>query len=137
MVIAMAEDVRQRYVDLLLSWSEEQYDYIHPDAVINHVPSLPYGGTKHGPAGIKAIIDGLAANFEVEQDVIESQLVGDDTVLLRLSVHLVNRRSGRREPLTVAEIYRFEDGLCVEQDIFYKTPEVVVAMLDEAGDVAP
>jgi len=133
----MAEDNRQRYVDLLLKWSEEQYDYIHPDAVINHVPSLPYGGTKRGPAGIKAIVDGLAANFEVEQDKIETLLVGDDTVLVRFWVHLVNKKSGRREPLTVAEIYRFQDGLCVEQDIFYKTPEVVVDMLDEAGYVAP
>jgi hypothetical protein len=32
---------RVGYVELLLQWSEEQYDYIHPDTVINYVPSLP------------------------------------------------------------------------------------------------
>jgi hypothetical protein len=133
----MAQDVRQRYVDLLLAWSEDQYDYVHPNAAINHVPSIPYGGTKRGPVGIKSIIDGLAANFEVEQDRIETVLVGDDKVMLQFWVHFVNKRSGRREPLAVVEIYRFEDGLCVEQDIYYRTPEVVVDMLDEAGYVEP
>ena len=101
------------------------------------MPSIPYGGTQRGPAGIKAIVDGLARNFEVEQDRIETTLVGDDKVLVQFWVHFVNKKSGRREPLAVAEVYRFEDGLCVEQDIYYRTPEVIVDMLNEAGYVAP
>ena len=101
------------------------------------MPSIQYGGTKRGPAGIKAIVDGLAANFVVEQDKIETLLVGDDKVLVQFWVHFVKKKSGRREPLAVAEVYRFEDGLCVEQDIYYRTPEVIVDMLNEAGYVAP
>ncbi|SEO57689.1 nuclear transport factor 2 family protein [Trujillonella endophytica] len=134
----MTGDARQRFVDPQMQWSEEQYDYIHPDCVISHPPVLQYGGTKNGPAGMKSIIDGLAANFELHVEKVETQLFGDDLVVQRfLGATFVNRKSGRRATMNVVEIYRFDDGLCVEQDNFYKSPEIVAEMIAEAGYVAP
>ena len=129
----MSRDVRQHFVDLMMQWSEEQYEYIHPDCIISHPPVLQYGGTKHGPAGIKSIVDALAANFDLEVEKTQTLLSGDDMVVQRFWVTFVNKKSGRRAQMTVAEIYRFEDGLCVEQDNFYKSPEIVAEMIAEAG----
>ena len=50
----MTKDVRQDFVDLMMQWSDKQFDYIHPHCVISHPPVLQYGGTKTGPAGLKA-----------------------------------------------------------------------------------
>jgi hypothetical protein len=134
----MTKDVRQDFVDLIMQWSEKQYDYIHPDCVISHPPVLQYGGTKTGPVGMKSIIDGLAANFDLEVEKTETQLIGEDTVVQRFSgATFINKKSGKRATMNVVEIYRFEDGLCVEQDNFYKSPEIVAEMITEAGYEAP
>lgn len=99
---------------------------------------LQYGATKTGPAGMKSIIDGLAANFDLEVATTDTQLIGDDLVVQRfVGATFVNKRSGKRATMNVVEIYRFEDGLCVEQDNFYKSPEVIAEMIAEAGYEAP
>lgn len=130
----MPKDIRLQYIDLMMAFSEEQYKFIHPDCVISHPPVLQYGGTQTGPAGMKNIIDGLVANFDIEVDRTETHLIGDHTVLqLFLDAKFVNKKSGKRTTMNVAEIYRFENGLCVEQDNFYKSPEIVAELIAEAG----
>ena len=81
---------------------------------------------------MKSIVNGLVANFDLELEKTETLMIGDDMVLQRFWATFVNKKTGKRAKMTVAEIYRFEDGLCVEQDNYYKSPEIVAEMMAEA-----
>jgi hypothetical protein len=131
--LIMPKDPRQEFIDaLLVGDNDKAVSFIHPDCVTRHPPGLPYGGELHGPEGYLQLLNALNDNFELDLEKAEVLMVENDHVLVRYWATMINRTTRNSTTQTVAELYRFENGLCVEQDNYYKAPERVTALMEEA-----
>jgi hypothetical protein len=127
----MGTDNRQKFIDSLLNNDfETALALIHPACVIRHPPGLPYGGVVFGPAGFQGILEALTSAFDLEVEKVET-LVADDYLVVRFWAKFIHKQSGKFAEMTTAEFYRFEDGLVVEQDNYYKSPEKITEMMTE------
>ncbi|WP_408899775.1 nuclear transport factor 2 family protein (plasmid) [Nocardioides sp. R1-1] len=129
----MTTDPRREFVESLLGGdSEKAISFIHPECVTRHPPTLPYGGDLMGPEGYRQLQDALWSTFDLDLEKTDVRYVDDDHVLVRFWATFIHKVTRKTAKMTVAEIYRFEDGMCVEQDNYYKSPELVTALILEA-----
>jgi ketosteroid isomerase-like protein len=132
MAAGMAMDNRRKFIDSLLGAElETALSLVHPECVIRH-PPVPYGGERVGPEGFREILRALNDNFELEVEKTE-QLLVDDYLIVRYWATFTHKKTGRSTSMTTAEFMRFEDGLIVEMDNYYKAPERVTALMTEVS----
>lgn len=133
MVIRVDVDPRQAFLDSMLSGDiETSLTFIHPDCIIRHPPGVSYGGDLVGPEGFRGLLGALFGAFDMDLEKTESLLV-DEYLIVRFWATFIHKSSGKSETQTVAEFYRFEDGLVVEGDNYYKSPENVAALMQESS----
>lgn len=112
---------------------EKTLSMIHPECIIRHPPGLPYGGDVIGPKGFRGILDALSSEFDLDVPKIEVLDV-DDYLIVRFWATFIHKKSKKSTTMTTVEIYRFEDGLVVEQDNYYKAPERVTELMKDASE---
>lgn len=129
----MDRDPRLVFLDSMLNGDiETSLSFIHPDCIIRHPPGVSYGGDLIGPEGFRGLLGALFGAFDMDLERTESLLV-DDYLIVRFWATFIHKESKKATTQTVAEFYRFQDGLVVEGDNYYKSPEVVAALMEESS----
>lgn len=91
----------------------------HPDCQVHEADSLPYPGTYKGRGGFTELLTVMGAAFEI--DFHSSEIIdAGETVVIRVEATFASRASGRKVTMPVVEVYRFQDGMIIDCDVFYK-----------------
>ena len=105
---------------------------IHPKAIFDEPLDLPFGGEHIGPDGFAEIGATIRESLEASIQTIDVYPAGDDHALALL--HILFRSPSTREEILmpVLEFYSFEDGLISRANIFYKTHENLIRLMEKS-----
>jgi uncharacterized protein len=106
---------------------------LHPDLRIEQPPSLPHGGTHHGPAGMDAMGAEFAEHWERTIGDADLRPWGDDgDAAVQVTTQTwTARATGRAATVDVVELFRVADGRIVEIRVFQQDTHALLATLDE------
>jgi uncharacterized protein len=97
---------------------------IHPRCVVHEPDAVPYAGDWPGRDGFGRLAAAMADLFEVS--FRQRAIIHDGEVaVMRANVTFTSRATGRAVDTSVVEVYRVEEGLIVEVDVYYKNPEAI------------
>lgn len=103
------------------------------DFTITEPDPLPYGGTHHGPAGFRQMIELYQQTWTDPQFAI--QVMGEigDTVVMKGVLSARSTATGRSVEAPVAEFFSVGGGLIVTSQVFYFDLAAVVAAVTVEG----
>lgn len=98
------------------------------DFTLREAPSLPYGGTFRGAAGLEDFIDRHEATWaERSFEVLKYVEVGDQVICL-VELTARSRRTGKAITMQVTEWWTLRDGQVIDIHEFYFDTAAVAAM---------
>jgi ketosteroid isomerase-like protein len=102
---------------------------LHPDVVLRHAPSLPYGGEYVGrEAAVGCLVKMFAEFWEVGALTVHNIAVDDDVVITAVDLTATARPTGRQVFMPFRECFRLRDGLVVDlQPFYYDTAAIAEA----------
>ena len=77
--------------------------------------------------GVRAYLEGLTAQFEMEHFTVERYICQDDSIVVISQTAWVNPRTGRRIDTPKVDVWRFKDGKAVAYCEYYDTANVAQA----------
>jgi uncharacterized protein len=101
---------------------------LHADLRIEQPPSLPHGGSHHGPDGMDAMGAAFAEHWERTIGEAEVRSCGDTAVQITTQTWTA-RATGRSATVDVVELFRVEDGRIVEIRVFQQDTHALMATL--------
>jgi uncharacterized protein len=102
---------------------------LHPDLRIEQPPSLPHGGSHHGPEGMDAMGAAFAAHWERTIGEADVRSCGDTAVQVTAQTWTA-RATGRSATVDVVELFRVAHGRVVEIRVFPQDTHALLATLD-------
>jgi len=110
--------------------SERMVELTHSDCVIIEPESLPYGGRYEGEQAALELFADVFDVFETFDFDVESITDAGDRVLASIAVRATPSGGGEPFEMMVIELYRVEDGMIIENDVYYKDTARVLAALE-------
>jgi uncharacterized protein len=105
---------------------------LHADLRIEQPPSLPHGGTHHGPEGMDAM--GATFGEHWQRTIGEADLRGcGDTAVQVTTQTWTARATGRSATVDVVELFRVAEGCIVEIRVFPQDTHALLATLEHHG----
>ncbi|MYW03994.1 DUF4440 domain-containing protein [Streptomyces sp. SID3343] len=102
-----------------------------PDVVMYQAPGLPYGGPRHGPAGIEDFMAAMGEAWRELEFLDQRFVVEGETAAILNRGRLTARATGRVLETWVMQMITVRDGLISEIRPFYwDTKAVDAALLD-------
>ena len=122
-------DVEMRFIQSDSGDVEQLAEAFHRNVVIHEPASLPYAGDWRGLEQLAALFRKMREVWsDMSVDGLEAARDGD-TVLMRCTLSMTSRATGRRIAQPFAEVLRFQDELLVDGTPFYfDTAEIVAAL---------
>ena len=77
--------------------------------------------------GVRAYLEGLTAQFQMEHFTVERFVCQDDTIVVISETAWKNPRTGRRIDTPKVDVWKFKDGKAVGFQEFYDTANVAQA----------
>ena len=108
---------------------------IHPDCVLHEAASLPYAGDWHGRDGFRELVKVMLGAFDLKIEGYEVYEAGD-TIAMKAVGTFTPRASGRSVTMPLVEIYRIQDGMIIDADIFYKDAKEIHDLAAEGAPVS-
>ncbi len=101
-----------------------------PEAAIHEADSLPFGGSRSGPEGFRALLADVGHLYKLR---LSEPTVNADgaVVMVRFRISLMSRASGRQVEMSVVDVYTVEGGLITDLDVYYQDTKAI-ADLDRA-----
>ena len=106
---------------------------LHHDLVVHEAGGLPYSGEYHGPQGFRELLAKMNESMELTAGPVTRDCLSDDTVVSRFRLTFTARTSGESVEMGLVELYKVQDGLIIELDVYYKDPSAVTALLARSG----
>jgi hypothetical protein len=72
-------------------------------------------------------------SMELTAGPVTRDCLSDDTVVSRFRLTFTARTSGESVEMGLVELYKVQDGLIIELDVYYKDPSAVTALLARSG----
>jgi uncharacterized protein len=117
--------VADAYRAMLAGDSTAIFALMAPNVQFHESPSLPYGGTHHGPDGAQAGVAGMFRAWSHLHVEIEEFVAGGNLVIAYIFMRGVARASGELYEGPVAEMFRFSNDQIVEwRPIYWDTHRV-------------
>ena len=106
---------------------------LHHDLVVHEAGGLPYSGEYHGPQGFRELLAKMNESMELTAGPVTRDCLSDDTVVSRFRLTFTARTSGESVEMGLVELYKVQDGLIIELDVYYKDPSAGTALLARSG----
>jgi ketosteroid isomerase-like protein len=104
----------------------------HPECQVHEADSLPYPGTHTGLEGFTELLGSMHTSFDITLENSEIFDAGD-TVVQRVQMTFISRKSGRKISMPVVEVYKFRDGKIIDADVYYKDAAAVGELAQDTG----
>lgn len=98
-----------------------------PQMVVTQTEQLPWGGTYHGHAGLRAFMEALLGRVDSRVEVEEYVEAGDRVVAIGRTRGAV-RSSGTPFDIRVAHVWTIRDGKAVRFEAYIDTPGMLEAL---------
>lgn len=108
---------------------ERMVELTHPDCVIIEPESLPYGGRYEAGNALLELFGDVFDVFDEFDFDVESVSDAGDRVLVSLTPRATPSGGGEPFEMPVAELDRVEDGMVLENHVFYKDTARVLEAL--------
>lgn len=108
-------DVISRFLDAALGGDDATVAALmHPDFFITEADSLPYGGTYHGLAGLKQMLERLRSCVANHTVVLREIIGGDDSDQFGILVDMSGTIGGQPFTQSIFERWILRDGKVAE-----------------------